>query len=124
MKPYVRTTAYEVSIFPDWMREHDDYEIRHDANAWSVKVEWRGKGKWAVIFSIECLSADGEWDYEPSPSHREDDWLKAHRFDLETALRLAKEAAPHVRIMGRSALEIYDINAQRASSVLDVKKES
>lgn len=68
--------------------------------AYSVLVEYRGEGLWAVLRSRWCLGVDGEWDYEPGPSSREDDWLETHRFDLETALRLAREAAPEVTVNG------------------------
>lgn len=36
---------------------------------------------------------------------REDDWLAAHRFDLDTALKLAREAAPHVTVNGRTVAD-------------------
>lgn len=102
---YQRVTRYEVSVFPDEMLA-DEFSAM-DADTWSVVVECRGFGRWAVTRSVRrCLSADGEWDYEPSPSNREDDWLETHRFDLETALRLAAEQAPHITINGLTALDI------------------
>jgi hypothetical protein len=102
---YQRITRYEVSVFPDEMLS--DPGSAMDADTWSVLVEHRGFGRWAVTRSVRrCLGADGEWDYEPSPSGREDDWLETHRFDLETALRLAAEQAPLVTVNGMTALDI------------------
>lgn len=102
---YQRVTRYELSVFPDEMLM--DKSAAMDASMWVVAVEDRGMGRWAVVRGVrQCLGADGEWDYEPSPSNREDDWLDAHRFDLETALRLAREQAPKVRINGMTALDI------------------
>jgi hypothetical protein len=72
----------------------------HDAYHFAVTVEWRGNDRWAVMWHGDCLGADGEWEFEPRPSSREDDWLAAHRFDLPTALRLAREAAPKVTVNG------------------------
>ncbi|WP_289009119.1 hypothetical protein [uncultured Thermomonospora sp.] len=90
-QPTVRITRYEVSCLPE-----DDI----NAAAFTLTVEYRGNGKWAVCRRGSCLSADGKWDYEPSSSNRSDEWLSSHRFDLDTALRLAREAAPKVRVNG------------------------
>ena len=41
-----------------------------------------------------ALSHSGEWDYEPQPSSRTDEWLDAHRWDdLHSARKAASEAA-------------------------------
>lgn len=97
---FTRATAYQVSVIPEDLSPMD-------ADTWSVKVEYRGLGKWAVTKMInKCLDVDGKWDYEPSSSYREDGWLETHRFDLDTALKLASDAAPHVTINGKTALDI------------------
>ena len=88
-EPTTRVTHYAVSCLPE---DHDA------AFAMTITVEYRGRGLWAVTRRGEALSTDGEFDYEPSPSNREDDWLETHRFDLETALKLAQEAAPKLRV--------------------------
>ena len=89
--PEVRATRYEVSCVPE------DHETRRSL---TVAVEYRGRGKWAVLDSPYCLSSAGEWDYELRPSEREDEWLAAHRFDLEAALELAKREAPLMQVNG------------------------
>lgn len=89
----VMATEYVVNAIPEGVDEVN-------RSLFDIKVAWRGKGRWAVLRSTRCLSVDGEWDWEPLPSSREDDWLDTHRFDLETALRLAKEAAPKVTVNG------------------------
>lgn len=76
-----------------------DFPIRRfDA----VKVELRdsghgphsgdGKPRWAVVFDSLCLATNGEeWDWEPMPSSRTDEWLARFRFtDLDAALALAQ----------------------------------
>jgi hypothetical protein len=90
-------TTYTVSVVPA-----DDIH----ASTFDITVEHRGRGLWAVCWFGRCLTADGDWDFEPSPSGREDDWLAAHRFDLQTALRLAREAAPNIRVNGLTAREV------------------
>lgn len=93
----VEATTYTVSLLP----------FDHiDAGSFSITVEQRSQDRWAVLHHRWCLGSDGEWDYEMQPSSREDDWLATHRFDLDTALALAKEAAPKLTVNGRSAGEV------------------
>lgn len=79
-----------------------------NVNYWhyAVKVAYRGDGLWAVLNGGYCLGADGDWDYEPSPSGRDDAWLATHRFDEETALRLAAEIAPTVEVNGFTVADV------------------
>jgi hypothetical protein len=92
LTPTVQATRYTVSCMPE--------DAAPDAHVFEITVEYRGKGRWAVARFGQCLDANGLWDHELSPSNREDDWLATHRFDLDTALELAKAAAPHVRVNG------------------------
>jgi hypothetical protein len=101
---YTRPVAYDVSVFPDEIR--DEPKFYGEPEHWVVHVEWRGRGTWAVIHGGSCLGTDGEWDWEPRPSSREDDWLAAHRFALDDALVLAREHAPKVRVNGHSAVDV------------------
>ena len=95
--PRVRATRFEVSLLPE-----DDINYPF----YAVAVEDRGAGRWAVVRHRQCLGVDGEWSWESIPSEREDEWLAAHRFDLDTALRLAREAAPGVTVNGITAVEV------------------
>lgn len=71
----------------------------------SVNVELRckaGEGPhapphdwWAVTFMGRTLNRDGEWEFEPQPSSREDDYLARNRFTLDEALTLARRADHH-----------------------------
>lgn len=43
--------------------------------------------RWAVRRGGECLAADGEWEYEPLPSSRDDAFYSRCRFEsLEAAV--------------------------------------
>jgi hypothetical protein len=92
LTPRVQATRYTVNCMPE--------DSSPDSHVFEITVEWRGKDRWAVVRHGSCLGSDGEWDYEMRPSSREDDWLATHRFDLETALELAKKAAPYVTVNG------------------------
>jgi hypothetical protein len=86
-------TAYEVCAVPP--DEAGNYL------SWIVTVErTHHSGKWAVRRGKRCYDADGVWDWEPLPSSRTDEWLANYRFDLETALRIAKEVASEVKVNG------------------------
>lgn len=106
IEPTVRATRYVVSVLPE------DF---HDAYNFDVVVEYRGPmevggdpDRWAVMSHIgSCLSDDGTWDYEPSPSNRTDGWKQRHRFPLEKALELAKQAAPDVVVNGMTPAQAY-----------------
>lgn len=100
----VEVTRYTVSVLPEDSVNRGHYDL---------SVERRAPGRWAVCWLSRCLGADGEWDYEPLPSSREDDWLESHRFDLDTALRLAQEAAPGVTVNGMTALGCVEWEANR-----------
>jgi hypothetical protein len=70
----------------------------HPKVAYSVVfAEWRGRtprrDRWVVARMGECLNAAGEWEYEPRGSDRDEEWRAAHEFDLDRALKLAKQAA-------------------------------
>lgn len=103
-EPTVRVTRYDVSCVPP-----DHIDSIH----FTARVEYRGHDLWAVLDGPYCLGTDGEWDYEPSPSNREDDWLETHRFDLDTALKLAKEAAPKMTVNGYTVADVLARRARR-----------
>ena len=103
-EPRVQVTAYTVNCLP---------EDTLDGHVFGINVEYRGRGRWAIVRLGRCLSADGEWDYEMRPSEREDEWLATHRFDEETALKLAREAAPHVRVNGRTVADALALAQHR-----------
>ncbi|WP_328920670.1 hypothetical protein OG911_28110 [Streptomyces sp. NBC_00208] len=94
----VQAIRYEVSLLPE-----DDVN-RH---VFTIEVEYRGAARWAVTRHGSCLGVDGTWDFGVKQYDRDDEWLNAHRFDVDTALRLAREAAPHVVVNGQTAIEVY-----------------
>jgi len=96
-EPIVRVTQYAVGILP---------ETNINAPFYEITVDYRGHDRWAVTRHRQCLSLDGEWEWESIPSERTDEWLETHRFDEDTALRLAREQAPHAVVNGRSALDV------------------
>lgn len=52
----------------------------------SISVEARGDGQWAVLDGSYCLNREGEFEYEPFPSQRDEAFLKRCRFSLREAL--------------------------------------
>jgi hypothetical protein len=90
-------TEYTVSAVPETHRGHYHF---------AITVAYRGDGLWAVCRMRECLGADGEWDWESRPSEREAEWLATHRFDLDTALDLARREAPNVTVNGFTVADV------------------
>lgn len=103
-EPTVQPTRYVVSLFPP-----DD----HNGACYNLAVEYRGRGLWAVVRFKQCLNARGQWSWESIPSEREDEWLAEHRFDLDTALKLAKEAAPHITVNGYTVADALAMSRSR-----------
>lgn len=98
-----RVTEVTVSALPEGNVNYDLY---------SVKVQWRGGDRYAVVRHGMALDAGGDWDYEPSPSNRDDYWIATHRFSYDEAYGLACEAAPAVTVNG---LTVADALARAAA---------
>ena len=96
-EPTVSATQYRVSLLPESVPQSE---------LWDIEVVARGNGLWAVTHFSRCLAVDGEWDYEPSPSNREDDWLAEHRFKLDVAIGMAKVVATTITVNGKTAVEV------------------
>lgn len=92
--PEAVPTQYTISPVP-----LDDPEQRY-AYPFNVTVEWRGDGLWAVVNGDYTLTSLGDWEYEPRPSSRDDGYLARCRFDLDTALLLARDVASAVEVNG------------------------
>jgi hypothetical protein len=45
-----------------------------------LKVEWRGENAWAIVDSHFALNRDGEWEHEPFPSNRSDQFIARTRW--------------------------------------------
>lgn len=81
-----------------WVPDISEFRFMHNAHVCVVVqkgVNMRTKVEtWAVRtpFGL-CLALDGEWDDEPSPSNRTDEWLTQHRFtDAASAYAAGKKA--------------------------------
>ena len=96
MNTHTTATRYAVSVLPDG---------HPAARYFTATVEYRGRGPWVVCHFGMCLAIDGEWFHELVPADREDEWLAEHRFDLDTARRLAEHGAPGLVCNGRTAAE-------------------
>lgn len=110
VEPLVQPSAYLVSLLP---------EGHGDRSLFTVTVEYRGAGLWAVKNRSRTLGADGEWswgfawsegDREPATEMEMSDfdkeqaaWWATHRFDEATALRLAKVACRTLSYRGWTA---------------------
>ncbi|MGW6741707.1 hypothetical protein ACWGDX_13430 [Streptomyces sp. NPDC055025] len=95
----VQPTGYVVTCLPEG---HDDRWT------FTIQVRYSGHDQWAIKHGIRHYGTDGTWSYEPD--FDEDDkaeakWLAAHRFDHDTALKLARELAPTLTYRGVSVAD-------------------
>jgi hypothetical protein len=96
-------TSYEVSIWPEDCSGMD-------SAMYCCSVAHCGYGNWAVrrgsaSSDAPVLGTDGQWHHERLPSERTAEELAGHRFDLDTALKLARDMAPRVTLNGLTAVE-------------------
>ena len=102
-EPRTTVTSYEVSIWPEDCSGMD-------SAMYCCSVVHSGYGKWSVrrgtaSSDAPVLGIDGQWHHENLPSDRTSEELTEHRFDVVTALGLAREMAPSVEINGLTAEE-------------------
>lgn len=102
----MEATTYTFCALPE-----GNVNFRH----YCVTVEKRGPGSWAVMQGGFALGTDAVFDYEPPPGSRTDEWLRTHRFDLPTALRLAEQEAAVAEVNGISVDDVLD-RAKRAAA--------
>lgn len=93
-----RISRYTVNATPEGWENHL-WEISVEAS-----IQMDGSMLWAARWMGRCLNRSGSWDLEPMSWTAT--WLRAHRFDLETALRLAEAAAPDVEVSGVKARDV------------------
>jgi hypothetical protein len=103
----VKATNYTVSCVP---------EGDINRSGFTLNVAHRGNDTWAVIDTPYCLSTEGTWEYEHIPSERTDEWIASHRFDLETALRLANEHARLMTVNGHTVSDALRLRENRNGS--------
>lgn len=120
-EPTVRVTRYEVSCLPP-----DDI----NTPAFTITVEWRGEDRWAVMRNGAYYNLHGKkswgvhWEDDREPvtdeeiaayARAHEAWLAEHRFDEQTALRIAREQAPRI-VVGPWTVEkvLADIAAGEA----------
>lgn len=57
-----------------------------------LRVEWRGDDAWAIVDPGFNLNHDGDWEYEPLPSSRDDDFYARCRWpSARDAIAFAEE---------------------------------
>lgn len=75
--------------------EPTTYTIFDDNDFILAIIESRGNNRWAIKDGPYSLSKDRKWDYETSPSNRNEKYLKEHRFLYDEAEKIVKEIFDH-----------------------------
>ena len=74
--------------------EASEYTLGHPMSSNHIKIcktNWE-KNTWAIRGASTCLNKDGEWEWEPMPSNRDDAFMERTRFTLDEAFPLARKA--------------------------------
>jgi len=93
-KAQARITELE-SIVADRLSKATKFCV-FSKNDMHIYVELRSNGLWAVTHLGECLTADGDWLYEPLSSNRTEDFLARTRFSFNDAWALAEKKAGEI----------------------------
>lgn len=109
LTPRTVATEYMVTCLPEDVRQ---------GYAWALWVQWRGGNRYCISRQQnggpnEVLNMFGEWVWESIPSERTDEFMDVTRFELETALRMADEAAPNVEVNGITPADLLARNKAR-----------
>jgi hypothetical protein len=100
----ITPTRYVISCLPEGHDERFTY---------TIQVGYRGNGLYTVRHTLKFADIHGNWDYEPpsledsseADERAHETWLDAHRFDLDTALALARKLAPLLTYRGRTVAD-------------------
>lgn len=90
--PVCHATEYQFQPRAVWEGNPMDGAAAYDYRG--ITVAWRGGDTWAVALGsgrparVWCESSK-EWEWEPQPSSREDDFLARTRYAESTALAIA-----------------------------------
>lgn len=61
-------------------------------HVYELKVEWRGGDAWVIVDSSYVLNREGEWEYEPLPSSRTEQFITRTRWpSARDAIGFAQE---------------------------------
>jgi len=55
-----------------------------------ITVVHRGHDRWAISNRTSVYNTDGEWEYEPMPSSRDDEFFDRCRYSRDEAIKIAQ----------------------------------
>lgn len=90
--PYARLVVDAAKEMRERLALAETFRLSHD-----VAVVQRGENEWAVFDGCCVLNRSGEWEHEPLPSSRQDDFIARTRFSFEEAFRLGEAEAENDR---------------------------
>lgn len=103
-EPSVHVTAYAVSCVPE-----DNINAFH----FTAKVEYRGRGGWAVTDGFYVYAADGSRAHQSIPTERTEEFLAKFRHSESDAIALAKRIAPTLRVNGYTVADALKMGGDR-----------
>lgn len=68
------------------------YQLGKYRGSETVYIEDRGDNRWAITNGDSCLNTDFEWEFEPRPSSRSNEFKDRTRFTFSDAKLVLAEA--------------------------------
>lgn len=93
----IRIAKYAVSCLPRTHRSYWHFTV------WVVE---RAPSEWEVRADGTVHDADGNPSWGPLPLEDREAWQARHRFDLDTAVEIAKQIAPTLTVNGVTVADI------------------
>jgi len=88
-------------LIPTQYKYEDDFLANNiDAVSFNRRVSPYYQGvKWAVLRGPLALNNEGEWEFEPMPSNRDDEYYKRCRYDtLDDAIAAYENRKPDIQL--------------------------
>lgn len=108
-QPAVTATTY--TVWPTGYDPEAQDEFLDEVSLFTLAVEQRAPGRFAVTRNGRCLRNDGrQWEYESLPSSRPEQFLALYRMPLGEALELARQNVDLIKVNGRTWASLQDVS--------------
>lgn len=82
---WVFDPAIDLPVQPEILESVGPVSIERTGTKYGLGDSWAADA-WAIRCMGRCYGRNGEWDFEPQPSSRTDEWLAVYRWTLDEAM--------------------------------------
>lgn len=105
-RDFAKSINYREETVSRWVRDREPFHVEHEPMttfqqygivpcAYAIptaerrEIAWRGPEQWVIAGAGCCLNTDDEWEVEPQPSSRTDEFKARTRYSLQEAMERA-----------------------------------